>query len=466
MKQRSAVAATALALAISVWAPAQAFGRDYVIVTSSQGPGSTNLDVAVARANGTLTGRQPDIGVAFAASDDAAFATTLAADARVQFVVEDVRISWLPQDDVVLGVSESATAAVPAEPRQPLQWNLPAVRADAAHANGDLGCGVKRARVAVVDQGVYPTHPDIAANLNTALSKSFVPFEPGFAFVPPDNRNVYFSHATHVSGIVAAPINGIGVAGVAPCAEIVNVKVLDSATGSGEFSWVINGIMYAASPTVQADVINMSLGATFDRINAGGGGAGPLIAALNRAVNFATQQGTLVVSAAGNEAVDLDSRLWSVPAQSGNGIAVSALAPVGYFSPFGSTNTDLLASYSNIGRSVIGVAAPGGDFNYAGTDNCTVAGVTRPCFVFDGVFSPGAVLQTKKGPVNFWFWAAGTSMATPHVSGVAALIVGKYGKTSPADLVSRIENGAVDILKPGADAQTGKGRLDAVNALQ
>ena len=111
-----------------------------------------------------------------------------------------------------------------------------------------------------------------------------------------------FSHGTHVSGIIAAPINGIGIAGVAPCAEIVNVKVLQSSNGSGAFSWVINGIMYAAGPTVQADVINMSLGATFDRINQGGGGAGSLISALNRAVNFATQQGTLVVSAAGNGA--------------------------------------------------------------------------------------------------------------------------------------------------------------------
>src|SRR6185369_16433897 len=191
------------------------------------------------------------------------------------------------------------------------------------------------------------------------------------------NVNVWFSHGTHVSGIIASPINGNGIVGVAPKAEIVNVKVLESATGSGAFSWIINGIMYAASSTVQADVINMSLGATFDRINAGGGGTGPLIAALNRAINFATQQGVLVVSAAGNEAVNLDSRLWSIPAQSGNGMAVSALAPVGFFSPFGSTNTDLLASYSNIGKSVVSVGAPGGDFVYPGNDLCTVAGITR-----------------------------------------------------------------------------------------
>jgi len=464
MKRLMKVAVTAVALATSAGG---AMARDYVIVSKGQGPGSTNLDATVTKAGGSITGRQPEIGVAFATSDAPNFMSDALADPNVQFVAEDVKVRWIPDSDVVMGVTELAGTAVPAEPRQALQWNLGAIRADAAHNNGDLGWGVKRARVAVIYEGVYPTHPDLAANLNTALSKSFVPYEPGFAFVPPDNVNVYFSHATHVSGIIAAPINGYGIVGIAPKAEIVNVKVLDSATGSGEFSWVINGIMYAASSTVQADVINMSLGATFDRINAGGGGAGPLIAALNRAVNYATAHGVLVVSAAGNEGVNLDSRLWSVPAQSGNGMAVSALAPVGYYSPFGSTNTDLLASYSNIGVSVVNVAAPGGDFAYTGTDNCTVAGITRPCYVFDGVFAPGAVFQPKKGPAqNYSFWAAGTSMATPHVSGVAALIVGKYGKMSPADLRTRIQNSAVDIFKPGADPQSGNGRLDAVGALQ
>ncbi len=126
---------------------------------------------------------------------------------------------------------------------------------------------MKRARVAVLDSGVWSGHPDIAANLNLVLSQSFVPDEPGI-----DPIVNGFNHGTHVAGIIAAPINNRGIQGVAPMAEIVPIKVLRSSSGSGSFCWLISGLYYAAA--IEADVANMSLGATFDRINAGGGGGG------------------------------------------------------------------------------------------------------------------------------------------------------------------------------------------------
>src|SRR5436190_4854510 len=165
MKRLFTVAASAFALATSVGVSA----RDYVIVSKSQGNGSTNLGAAVAAAGGALTGTQPDIGVAFASSDNPAFASTLAADARIQNVVEDVMVQWIP-DVTPIELKEDAgihDTVISPESRYGLQWGHRAIRANVANDAGDQGCGVKRARVAVVDTGVYPTHLDIAPNLHT-----------------------------------------------------------------------------------------------------------------------------------------------------------------------------------------------------------------------------------------------------------------------------------------------------------
>jgi lantibiotic leader peptide-processing serine protease len=415
-------------------------------------------NAAVAAAGGQVSFQHDGAGLAVVTSENADFAASLKASGAVQSVDEDMMVQWQAPMHTV-DIDESAVNPSNDTFYTNIQWAPQAVDAPGAWAAGYTGAGV---RVAIIDGGIHSAHLDLAPNLDVAASRSFVP---GFNF---NQDTGTFWHGTHVAGIVAAADNTIGTVGIAPGARIIGVKALHS--GSGQFGWIIGAILYAATPLAEggagAQIINMSLGADFER---GGGptGAGPLVAALNKAVNYADRHGVLVVSAAGNDSYDLDhtASLITVPAQSGSGIAVSSTGPEGF--ALGANNFRRPASYTNYGVSAINVAGPGGDFALPGNALCTRATttgtVTIPCWAFD------MVLSTSRGgatSVASYSWAAGTSMAAPAVSAVAALALEANPGMSLGALKNKLAQSADDEGKKGADPFYGKGFVNARKAVQ
>lgn len=420
--------------------------NSYVVIANNILDG--DLADQIRAVGGTVTSELSSIRVVVATSSDPSFMAAASAIPGVRSVVPDYDVQWI--DPVEM------SNAVEVEGNPPnsgdddalfdLQWGHDAVDAPEAWDAGYRGAG---ARVAILDSGIDSTHPDIAPNLNVGLCTSFVPGE-SFDVQP----GSYFNHGTHVAGTVAGADNGIGIIGIAPEAELVAVKVLSEYSGSGAFSWILQGIIYATD--IDADIINMSLSGSF-RISTYGNAAAEVLVAFTRAVQYANQHGTTVIASAGNAGRDRDhdADYLYVPADAAGVIAVSATAPDGWGAD-PSTDLDLPASYTNYGRSRIDFAAPGGDGDYVG-GNCTVIGINRPCRVFDYVLSASS---------QSWYWAYGTSMSAPHVAGVAALIVGKSGGSlSPKLVEAALRASADDLGQPGQDPYYGSGRVNALRAV-
>ncbi len=261
--------------------------------------------------------------------------------------------------------------------------------------------GSSATKIAILDTGIDQSHPDLQAKLvgnkNFSSSKTF------------DDK---YGHGTHVAGSAAAITNnGIGVAGTCPDCSLLNVKVLGD-NGSGYFSWIANGIIWAADNG--AKVINMSLG----------GSSGS--AALSDAVNYAWKKGVVVVAAAGNSST---SQLF-YPAAYPNVIAVAA-----------TDRNDAMASFSNYGASWVDVAAPGVDIFSTATDHRSTIWRSAPSY----------------GTIS------GTSMASPHVAGIAGLVWSKGTCTTATCVRASIEQGADHIA--GTGVNWASGRVNAYGAV-
>ena len=240
---------------------------------------------------------------------------------------------------------------------------------------------------------------------------------------------------------------------VAPDATLIAVKVLNC-TGSGSFADIIAGILHATS--VNADVINMSLSAYFPKNLPT---ARQLVAALNRATNFANRNGVLVVASAGNGNpltglginLDADKNFTHIPSQSANVLSVGATGPINQ------ANFDQLAVYTNFGVSGVDVMAPGGNRQFGGP---SLDGIRSVCSTFSIFFFPTCT--------NFPFLnlvgGNGTSFAAPHAAGTAAVVKSDFPNKKPAQLEHCIFKGADDLGRKGTDNQYSHGRINVVGA--
>lgn len=330
------------------------------------------------------------------------FSTTVSAT-QLEKVKNDPRVAFVSEDRIVrTSIVQGKGQKAPAP--QPPQTTPTGVSRIGALANPNKGTGIG---VAVIDTGIELNHPDLSANI--VANKSCI--------LGKKNGNDDNGHGTHVAGTIAALDNTIGVIGVAPQAKLIAVKVLNAA-GSGTWSTVICGIDWVTANAAAHNikVANMSLGGSGTSDNNCGATNND---ALHKAICNSTAAGVTYVVAAGNSSSDASGFLPA--AYNDTVITVSALAdsdgqPGGLGAPTLYGADDTFATFSNFG-SVVDLGAPGVD-----------------------------ILSTWTG--GGYNTISGTSMATPHVAGAAAL----YLQAHPGSTWAQVKNGltaAGEILNAG-----------------
>jgi thermitase len=305
-----------------------------------------------------------------------------------------------------------ATAVgIPNDPYFSQQWALNNVGQTGGTPDADIDApeawdvvpGSPVVKIAILDTGIDQDHEELAAKIvaNANFSAS-------------TTVDDLFGHGTHCAGIAtAAADNGLGVAGVAYGCGLMNVKVLDD-TGNGYYSGIAAGIVWAADNG--AKVISMSFGGTLPSLT------------LRNAVNYAWAKGAVLVAAAGNN----NTAKPLYPAYYANCIAVAA-----------TDANDQKASFSNYGKWV-DVAAPGVDILSTLPNHASAIG---------GYF----------GVTNYGL-LSGTSMATPHVAGIAGLVWATGYGTSNLAVRARVERTADKI--PGTGLYWAYGRVNAARAVR
>ncbi|OXM52082.1 S8 family peptidase [Amycolatopsis alba] len=414
------------------------------VVAFDRGTSEAEARAAVTGGCGSTTVYYPQIAVAVATSADQAFAELVRPAAAFSAQAERLAVqrangtpsiktpsTKTPSAKTPAAKTAPARAAleptdpakVPSADRTDEQWDMRAIGADKARM---IEPGSPDVVVGVLDSGIDATHPDLAAALDPGKSAGCLTGAPDRNWAATTSV-----HGTHVAGIIAAADDGKGVTGVAPGVRVASVKVIDD-RGYADPEAAVCGLMWAVSQGMTVTnssyfVDPWSLSCAHDDER------GVVNEVMARAVEYSTSAGTLNVAAATNEAVGLvpsprsgartqAEGCQALPAGLRDVVAVSSVS-----------EERVKAGYSSYGLGVIDVAAPGGE-----TGQCVLSTVP-------GGYAP----------------LCGTSMAAPHVAGVAALLASKHPGYSARQLRGALDAQATPIACPADYDLTGDGVQDA-----
>lgn len=414
----------------------------YIVTFDSSMP--ADFADRVADLGGTIDFSHP-VGLAIVDDIDDAGATALAGGPGVAAVASD-RVF---QQEPVQGMVTEAAGASTASPDDPgsaffiaRQWNLPAVDADGAWIKGRFGS--PSVTVAIIDSGIDYMHADLQGLVDLSRSVSFIPSDDALvdAFFPGRNHvtDLRF-HGTHVAATVSS--NAFAAAGITSKTTLMAVKSCD-VNGSCPFSAVLLGVLHAVDNG--ADVINMSLGGAFPKA-----GNRDAIDIIKQVFRYARDNRVTVVVAAGNSSTDMtvDRANFHSYCDAPATICVSALGPTsgGNTGPW--PDVDTFADYSNFGDKHIDLSAPGGTGAAFVTGACSTTSLVIP------------VCQTG----TFVVGLAGTSMAAPHVSGLAALLTEDFGRRRGRIFRTMRRNGE-DLGAPGRDDFYGYAKINVFRSIR
>jgi subtilisin family serine protease len=458
--------------------------RDY-LVFYAEGRQAQAIE-AITDAGGTAVSTDARIGLVVVRGSGTAFVERVGRSDAIVGVSSNRKIGYAsaaphrstPRSDERAVQSAAVTdtaAASAAEPLAGRQWDMKMIGAtvDGSYKKAQ---GSKKVLVGVIDTGIDGKHPDIAPNFNRELSRNFVvdiPKDPKGQEVdgPCEHKGCKDpadvdddGHGTHVASTIASPINGLGVAGVAPGVQLVNIR---AGQDSGYFFLKpsLDALTYAADAGI--DVVNMSYYIDPWLFNCTANPADSkaqqleqraVITGMQRALDYARNRGVTLITAIGNGSTDLgkprvdttspnypaggersrkvDNTCLNVPAESKGVISVTAVGPSGrkaYYSDYGIEQADL--------------SAPGGD--QFDTGNARTSDVTRGVLAAapehalrrEGLIDKSgrptttAVVRDCKGRVcGYYQYLQGSSMAAPHATGVAAILISRFGKPGKGGL--------------------------------